>query len=251
MRGPLFGPLVLFSCLIFLSAALPSVRAADTPQKPKINVSYHENGQHKEKSYDLNNQAHVDEVVGRLRNGEIETLAQDKPPALLDLRWDLGLWTLIVFLLLFLVLKKMAWKPMLEGLQKREDRINSAIDDARRAREEAERLRGEFAAEMNKAQEKVREVMDEARRDAQHTKDDMIAQARNEIQGERERLRREINTARDQALKDLWEQSARLATLISSKAIKRELSIDDHRRLFDEALTELGQANVGGRDRLI
>jgi F-type H+-transporting ATPase subunit b len=60
---------------------------------------------------------------------------------------------------------------------------------------------------------------------------------------ERERLRRDISTARDQALQEIWNQTAQLATLISAKAIRRELTDEDHRRLVDEALAELRQAS--------
>jgi len=95
---------------------------------------------------------------------------------------------------------------------------------------------------MNRAQEKVREVLDEARRDAQNLRDEMVAKAKSEIQTERERLRHEIEMARDQALQQLWNQTAQLATLISAKAIRRELNVEDHRRLVDEAIAELQEA---------
>jgi F-type H+-transporting ATPase subunit b len=155
---------------------------------------------------------------------------------------DLGIWTLVVFLLLLLVLTKYAWKPMLEGLKRREESIRSALDEAQRAREEAKTLQARFEQEMNRAQEKVREVMDEARRDAQNMKDEMIARAKSEIQTERERLRHEIEMARDQALQQIWSQSAQLATLISAKVIRRQLNVEDHRHLVDEAIADLRRA---------
>src|SRR5438105_13222447 len=55
-----------------------------------------------------------------------------KQPGIFDLRLDLGLWTIVVFLLLLFVLKKFAWGPMLQGLHKREERIQGAIADAQR-----------------------------------------------------------------------------------------------------------------------
>ena len=60
---------------------------------------------------------------------------------------DLTIWTIVVFLLLLAVLYRFAWKPMLQGLQKRETDIHSAVEDARKAREEATRLREEVQAE--------------------------------------------------------------------------------------------------------
>lgn len=157
-------------------------------------------------------------------------------------RFDLGIWTLVVFVVLLLVMRRFAWGPMLEGLKRREQNIRQALEEAQRAREDAEKTRSQLQAEMSQASDKIRQMMDEARRDAQRAADDMIGKARGEIQGERERLRREIDTARDQALQQLWGQAAQLAAMISAKAVRRELTMDDHRRLVDEAIAELKEA---------
>jgi F-type H+-transporting ATPase subunit b len=175
-----------------------------------------------------------------------ETAKEAEENPILSPRFDLGIWTLVVFALLLLVLRRYAWGPMLEGLQKREENIRAAREDAERAREEAQRLRAELQAEMDRAAEKVRDFMDAARRDAQHASDEMMAKTRADIQTERERLRREIGMARDQALQEIWNQAADLATLISAKAIRRQLTPDDHRRLVDDAIAQLRQA---GKER--
>jgi F-type H+-transporting ATPase subunit b len=158
---------------------------------------------------------------------------------------DLALWTIVVFLLLLFVLGRFAWKPMLEGLQKREDNIRSALDEAQRARDEAQRVREQLQAEMNQAAQKVRDMMDAARRDAERSTSEMVTKTRAEIQTERERLRREIDLAKDQALQQIWSQTAQLATLVSAKAIRRQLNEEDHRRLVDEAIAELRPTGNG------
>lgn len=163
-------------------------------------------------------------------------------PNIFEYALDLTIWTLVVFLVLLFVLWKFAWGPMLAGLQKREETIHSAVEEARKAREEAQQLRGQLQAEMDRAAEKVRGMIDDARRDAQRVSEELTAKARTEIQTERERLHREIELARDQALQELWTHTARLATLVSSKAIRRQLNEDDHRRLVDEAIADLGAA---------
>jgi F-type H+-transporting ATPase subunit b len=159
----------------------------------------------------------------------------------------LGVWSMVVFGILLFVLWKYAWGPILEGLQKREHTIESAVRDAQQARDEAQRLRDQLQREVDKAHEKVRDILDEGRRHAQQTTDEMIAKAKSEIQNERDRLRREIEMARDQALQELWKQTANLATLVSAKAIRRQLTEEDHRRLVDEALKELQGAGKAGR----
>jgi len=159
--------------------------------------------------------------------------AKKGEPNIFEPRLDLTLWTIMVFAVLLAVLWKFAWGPMLEGLHKREQFIQGAIEDARRAKEEAERLRAEFEKEMTKATAKAQAIYEEARRQAQEMAEQLVAKARSEIQTERDRLRREIEIARDQALQELWNRTAQLATLISAKALRRQLTPDDQRRLMD------------------
>jgi F-type H+-transporting ATPase subunit b len=173
--------------------------------------------------------------------------AAEKPNIFDPADIPLGIWSIVVFVILLVVLKKYAWGPILVGLQKREHNIESAVQEAQKARDEAQRLRDQLQREIDHAQEKVRDILDEGRKHAQQTTDEMIGKARTEIQSERDRLRREIEIARDQALHELWKQTADLATLVSAKAIRRQLTPDDHRRLVDEALTELKGAGVAGR----
>src|SRR5579871_6830769 len=88
----------------------------------------------------------------------------------------------------------------------------------------------------------VRQLMDEARGKARQLTEEELSKARMETQRERERLHREIGMARDQALQEIWNRTAQLATLVAAKAIHRELNVDDHRRLVDEAIAELQRA---------
>src|SRR5205807_135020 len=62
-------------------------------------------------------------------------------------RVDLGIWTIVVFLGLFFILKKYAWGPMIEGLQKREERIKGALEEAKKARDDALRIQAELQKE--------------------------------------------------------------------------------------------------------
>jgi F-type H+-transporting ATPase subunit b len=167
------------------------------------------------------------------------------PPIFLPIRIDLAIWTLVVFLLLLFVLSKYAWNPMLGALQKREQNIRSAIDEAQRAKDEAHQIREQLASERAKIADETRAAIDAARKDGQQLRDSMLAQAKADIQAERDRTRREIAGEKDRALKEIWDQTAQLATLVSAKAIRRELTPADHRRLVDEALADLQKA--GGK----
>jgi F-type H+-transporting ATPase subunit b len=157
---------------------------------------------------------------------------------------DLAIWTVVVFLVLFLVLRAFAWKPMLAGLQKREESIRGALEEAEKARAEAQQIRASLQKDMDQAHHRVKEIIDEAKRDAERTAADTVAKAKADIALERERLHREIQNETDAALQSLWTRAAELATQVSAKVIRRQLDGEAQRRLIDEALSEL--KTVGG-----
>lgn len=156
-------------------------------------------------------------------------------------RYDLGIYTIVVFVLLFLILRSKAFGPIVKMLDEREANIKSEYEAAENARKEAVAYLEQVKAEKAKAADEVRLLIEEARKDAMVLKDKLRADAAAEVQAERDRLRREIETARDQALQEIWSRTVELASLVSSKTVKRELTPDDHRRLMDEALVELKQ----------
>lgn len=169
--------------------------------------------------------------------------AHAKDVDIFERRVDLGIWTIVVFLGLFFVLKKYAFGPMLEGLAKREGNIKQAIDDARKTREEAQAAREQWQKELAGANEKIRLMMEDARKDADQIRVDMVAQGKKELAEEKDRAHRELQTAKDQALNEITSRAAELATLVSMKLIRKELSPSDHRGLVDEALAELKTAS--------
>src|SRR5262249_52670888 len=122
-------------------------------------------------------------------------------------RYDLAIWTFVVFGLLIIVLGKYAWGPIMTGLDKREANLRKAHDDADAARSEAQKALDDVKARLAKTSEEVRAMLDDARREAQAVKDRFKADAATEIQAERDRIRREIDMARDQALQEIYQQA--------------------------------------------
>ncbi len=237
----------LLAIVVFWASA-PWLKAEDKsePVYPyEAHTHTHKDGKtvHEKKTFDRSKPNELKTLQELIKNGQVEHLEMKKPPKPMEIIWDLGLWAIVVFVGLLFILRKMAWDPMLEGLQKREETIKNAVEEAKKARADTERITAEFKAKMDQAYAEIPKIMDEARRDAEVLKEEMRAQASKDIQTERQRLRREIDTARDQALQEIWIQAAHLATLISAKALGRSLTEDDHRRLIDEALVELREAN--------
>ena len=91
---------------------------------------------------------------------------------------DLALWSFAVFMLLLALLGKFAWKPIMDGLQTREDGIAHQIAETKAANAEAKRMLATYERRLAEASEEVRSMLEEARRDADSTKQTIVAEAR-------------------------------------------------------------------------
>ena len=172
---------------------------------------------------------------GKGDHGKQVTYAAATPdPLIFDI--DLAVWTLVVFVLLLAILWKFAWGPIAGALDQREQGIHDHIAAAERANEEAKRNLADYEKKLAEASNEVREMIEEARRDADHTKQDILAQAKSESAAERDRALREIETAKGAAIKQLAETSANLAVDLAGKIIKKKLNPEDHSELIRNAV---------------
>lgn len=163
---------------------------------------------------------------------------------------DLMVWTIAVFVLLFLVLNTFAWPQIRAGLDKREAHIAHAHEEAKAAKLAADTARKELDAKMAEANDQIRTMIDKARADAQATASEELARGKAELAAEKNRLRDEMARARDQALQEIWTQGATLATLISAKTIRKQLTQEDHHALVEDALKEFRAAAQARADEL-
>jgi F-type H+-transporting ATPase subunit b len=177
--------------------------------------------------------------------------AAEVAPNPLKVEPTLAIWTLVVFVGLFLLLGRFAWKPLLKALDERERHMQHVLEETERARNESESLLSEHRKQMSRAADEVRGVLEKARQDAQAAADQMIKLAQNEAEAARQRAQRDIATARDQALTEIWQKSAEIAVTVAAKVLSKQLSPDDHRRLLEAAIQELpavaGANGHGGR----
>jgi F-type H+-transporting ATPase subunit b len=150
---------------------------------------------------------------------------------------DLAVWSLITFIVFLWVLKKFAWAPLIQGLDKREAGVLDNIAGAEAARIKAEKMLAEHASKLEKVQEEVREIIAEARRDAEHTKNDIVAAAQKEADASRQRAVHDIERARDQALDELFDHMGRSVRKATETVIGRSLTGPDNDRLIEEALS--------------
>lgn len=155
---------------------------------------------------------------------------------------DLAWFSALVFLLLLGVLAKFAWPTITAALDERERKIADNIESAAARHEEAKQLLAEHEKRLAEAAGEVRELLEEARRDAEATKGRIVADARKAADQERDRAVREIEAAKGAAMQDLAVTSAHLAIDLARKVVRQEISADRQTQLVRDALGKLATA---------
>jgi F-type H+-transporting ATPase subunit b len=100
----------------------------------------------------------------------------------------------------------------------------------------------EYERKLASAADQVREMLEEARRDAEHAKQDILNEAKTAAKAEHDRALRDIRTAADAAVKDLSQRSADLAVEMAGKFISAKLTPDERSRLVQDSLSKFAAA---------
>lgn len=159
------------------------------------------------------------------------------PP--LGFQRDLALWSLIVFVLFVIVLKKLAWQPLIEGMDQREAGIRNAIADADANQRKSAALLSEYEGKLKDAETTVAEMVAEAKRDAERTSQDIVAKAEADVTEMRDRAKSEIAQATDTALAEVFSTVNLQVAAATERVLGRALSDEDQERLISEALNEI------------
>ncbi|MEM9187098.1 MAG: F0F1 ATP synthase subunit B [Planctomycetota bacterium] len=156
---------------------------------------------------------------------------------------DLAFFTLIVFVALAALLRLVAWDPIMKALEAREEGIAGNIRAAEAKHDEAKALYDEHAAKVAAATDEVKAMLDEARRDAEATKAAIVDEARSAAAAEKQRAIREVEQARDSAIKHLAEESANLAIDLAAKVVRQDITQERQGEIIREAIGRLGSAD--------
>ncbi|BAV09159.1 ATP synthase F0 subcomplex B subunit [Filimonas lacunae] len=147
-------------------------------------------------------------------------------------------WTLIAFVVVLLILKKFAWKPILKTLKDREDNIANAIASAEKVKQEMAQLKNENETLLAKAREERATLLKEAK----ETADKMVADAQNKAKAEYERILTDAQAAivqqKNSALADVKNQVGNLVIEVAEKVLRKELSNKGEQETFIKQLAE-------------
>ena len=152
-------------------------------------------------------------------------------------------WTLIAFGIVFFILAKYAWKPIVGSLQERQNNIDDAILSAEKVRKEMSELKSENEELLAKAREERSQMM----RDAKETRDSIIAEAREQAKDEMNKIVADaqavIHQQKMAAITDLKNQIGNLVLEVSEKVIRRELNNQGEQEKYIKELTQNVELN--------
>lgn len=150
---------------------------------------------------------------------------------------------LISFLILFLLLKKFAWKPVTEMMEKRSQTIAGDLDRAKEASEEAEQLKIEKQNELAAIQSQSAQIMEKSRSNAEKMEKDLVKEAKMSIAQMKEKAKEDIELERQQVLEDTKKDISLLSFQIAEKLIEKELDQQNHAELIDKFIERLADSN--------
>lgn len=239
MRYARRAGLAVLCCLV----ATVSARSADEPAKKEAAPAAHADAGHKDHG---DAKAHAaDEKHGKAdasHGGSDHGGAgghDEGPP--LDFKADLALWSVIVFVGFVFVLKKMAWGPLVSALDNRETRLLQIVADAEASERKSRELLAEHKAKLDKTQDQVKEILAEAKRDAERTRNDIVSAAQAEAEAAQKRALEAIEQAKKAALLEVMDKTSERIVGAAQYLLGRELTPGDHERLVTEALAQFAE----------
>ena len=164
---------------------------------------------------------------------------------LVDVRPGLIFWTLVTFFLVALLLRRVAWGPILRVVDEREKAIAASIESAKRERAAAERLLAEQKDAFQKARTEAAEMMRQNAEDVEKLRKELVAKARAEAEAQKTDALREIQNEKSKAVNEVKNVAADLAVQIAERLLGEQLDASKQKELANRYLADISRTAGG------
>ena len=147
------------------------------------------------------------------------------------------LFYIVSFIILMLLVKHYAWKPVTDMMNKRATKISDDIDNAEKSR--AEKLAAQRQTELQNSHQEAAKIISTAKKTGEAQRDQIVTDAQKDAQVVKEQAQKDAEQARRDALKGAQNDVANLSIEIASKLIHKELNADDQKALIDSYIEGL------------
>ena len=143
------------------------------------------------------------------------------------------------FLVLLAILAKFAYKPLLQAMDDRRNRIINDLDSAEQTRLDAEALKEQYAEQLAGARQEATEIVNKANQIAQNLHDELVEQARVEQEALLANAKERIEQEKQQALLDIRSEVIKISTLIAGKIVNQKLNSENDQKLVANVADEV------------
>jgi F-type H+-transporting ATPase subunit b len=151
------------------------------------------------------------------------------------------LLTAVAIFILFFVLSYLLFNPVREMLEKRKKKISDELSEAEKSLREAEAMKSEYDAKMLSAKDEANAILDEARKKALRSRNEILEGARDDATRLKARAAAEIEQEKVHARDDLKNEMVDIAALLAEKAVLGKMTPEIQENLVDETLQEIGE----------
>ena len=162
---------------------------------------------------------------------------------LVQLDPGLYVWTILTFLLLFFLLTKFAWKPLLKALAEREEKIRSSLEKADEAQQKLERLGAEGEEIIGKARAEAQSIVSDGKKASEKVRGEIETKAKEKANTIVAQAEKQITAEKEKAISDIRSEVAALSIQIAEKLIRKNLSQKDNMALINESLDKARKVN--------
>ena len=162
---------------------------------------------------------------------------------LVQLDPGLYIWTILTFLLLFFLLTKFAWKPLLKALAEREEKIRSSLEKADEAQQKLERLGAEGEEIIGKARAEAQSIVSDGKKASEKVRGEIETKAKEKANTIVTQAEKQITAEKEKAISDIRSEVAALSIRIAEKIIRKNLSQKDNMALINESLDKARKVN--------
>lgn len=174
--------------------------------------------------------------------------AEDNGGGLISVVPGLMIWTILTFLIVLFVLRRLAFGRIQALIDQRRDRIREALDEADKAREEARQLRELTQSEREAAKAERERILEESRKQGQDQLDRSREQASQDLERRLEENRKAIDAENRKLREQIRRDVVELTLLASEKVTGKVLDSDDQRRLIDETIADVDVKRIASEN---
>ena len=160
----------------------------------------------------------------------------------LDINPSTVIFAIINFCILVVGLKVFLYKPVCNMLDSRKEEVANNLNSAEEAKLEAQKLKDEYAAQLQNARSEAQDIINQAAKIGEQTKADIVNEAREEAARLTAKAQADIAREKTEALNEIRNEIADLAVLAAAKVVGKTIDVADHQNMVNNFVKEVGEA---------